>query len=99
MYHYPIIQLSESTPIHLTCPDFKNLSIIVTTAQEAHAAALEGLITALTACVRQRSKIPPPSNVSDPLFIVRLPLTTMAKIMLWNTLCEEGVSRAELARR
>ncbi|MBB6155257.1 hypothetical protein HDC30_002480 [Pseudomonas sp. JAI115] len=31
--------------------------------------------------------------------VLQLPIIVVAKLMLWNAVCDEGISRAELARR
>lgn len=49
--------------------------------------------------VEQHRKIPAASTPHDPLLILHLPTLTVAKIMLWNAMIEEGVTHAELARR
>lgn len=47
----------------------------------------------------RRRKIPAPSVPSATAIVLHLPVLTVAKILLWNTMCDEGVSRGELARR
>ncbi|EFW82526.1 Uncharacterized protein AC496_1939 [Pseudomonas savastanoi pv. glycinea] len=69
------------------------------TLPEALSEALDGMESALSLYVDQRRKIPQASVVSGHELLMRLPALTVAKIMLWNSLLEEGVSRAELARR
>lgn len=44
-------------------------------------------------------KIPLASTHPEAAFVVPLPVIQVAKIMLWNAMCDEGISRAELARR
>lgn len=97
MYHYPLEVREESTGIWLSCPDMPEMSSSGDTLEEAMGEALNGMESALSLYVDQRRKIPDGSPIGDGL-VLHLPTLTVAKIMLWNSLLEEGMSRAELAQ-
>ncbi|KPX41022.1 type II toxin-antitoxin system HicB family antitoxin [Pseudomonas savastanoi] len=99
MYQYPLDLHREPTGVWLSCPDIPEMSASGDTLPEALSEALDGMESALSLYVDQRRKIPQASVVSGHELLMRLPALTVAKIMLWNSLLEEGVSRAELARR
>jgi antitoxin HicB len=99
MYQYPLELHTEPTGVWLSCPDVPEMNASGDTLGEAFAEALNGLESALSLYVEQRRKIPAASPAQDPALVLRLPALTVAKIMLWNAMCDEGVSRAELARR
>lgn len=99
MYQYPLELHSEPTGVWLSCPDVPEMNASGDNLGEAFAEALDGLESALSLYVEQRRKIPEASPARDPALVLRLPVLTVAKIMLWNSMCDEGVSRAELARR
>jgi len=99
MYQYPLELHTEPTGVWLSCPDVPEMNASGDTLGEAFAEALNGLESALSLYVEQRRKIPAASPAHDPALVLRLPALTVAKIMLWNAMCDEGVSRAELARR
>lgn len=99
MYQYPLELHTEPTGVWLSCPDVPEMNASGDTLGEAFAEALNGLESALSLYVEQRRKIPAASPAQDPALVLRLPALTVAKIMLWNAMCDEGVSRAEMARR
>lgn len=99
MYQYPLELHTEPTGVWLSCPDIPEMNASGDTLAEAFAEALDGLESALSLYVEQRRKIPAASTPSDPALVLHLPALTVAKIMLWNAMCDEGVSRAELGRR
>lgn len=99
MYQYPLELHLEPTGVWLSCPDVPEMNAAGDTLGEAFAEALNGLESALSLYVEQKRKIPAASAPSDPALVLHLPALTVAKIMLWNAMLDEGVSRAELARR
>lgn len=99
MYQYPLEVHPESTGVWLSCPDIPEMNASGDTLADAFAEALNGIESALSLYVEQRRKIPAASEPSDPTLVLHLPALTVAKIMLWNAMLEEDVSRAELARR
>ncbi|WP_432780685.1 type II toxin-antitoxin system HicB family antitoxin (plasmid) [Pseudomonas corrugata] len=99
MYHYPLEMHTEPSGVWLSCPDIPEMNASGNTLDEALAEALNGLESALSLYVEQHRKIPAASTPRDPLMILHLPTLTVAKIMLWNSMIEEGVTHAELARR
>lgn len=99
MYQYPLELHPEPTGVWLSCPDIPEMNAAGDTLADAIAEALNGLESALSLYVEQRRKIPTASAPSDPALVLHLPALTVAKIMLWNAMQDEGVSRAELARR
>jgi len=99
MYQYPLELHPEPTGVWLSCPDIPEMNAAGDTLPEAMAEALNGLESALSLYVEQRRPIPRASAPSDPTLVLHLPALTVAKIMLWNAMQDEGVSRAELARR
>lgn len=99
MYQYPLELHPEPTGVWLSCPDIPEMNAAGDTLGEAFAEALNGLESALSLYVEQRRPIPAASAPTNPALVLHLPALTVAKVMLWNAMLEEGVSRAELARR
>ena len=98
MYQYPLELHEEPTGVWLSCPDVPEMNASGDTLADALGEALNGMESALSLYVDQRRKIPAASPIgAGP--VLHLPALTVAKIMLWNSLLDEGVSRAELAQR
>ncbi len=99
MYQYPLELHEESTGVWLSCPDIPEMNASGDNLNEALSEALDGMESALSLYVDQRRKIPQASAPGAGDKVLRLPALTVAKIMLWNALLDEGVTRAELAKR
>jgi antitoxin HicB len=99
MYQYPLELHEESTGVWLSCPDIPEMNASGDNLDEALSEALDGMESALSLYVDQRRKIPQASAPRAGDKVLRLPALTVAKIMLWNALLDEGVTRAELAKR
>ena len=99
MYEYPLEVHHEATGVWLSCPDLPEMNAAGDTLEEALGEALNGMETALSLYVDQRRRIPQASSVTGAGPVLHLPALTVAKIMLWNALQEQAISRAELAGR
>lgn len=99
MYQYPLTQHQEQTGVWLSCPNIPEMNASGDTLTEALGEALNGMESALSLYVDQRRKIPQASLPAGDELVMHLPALTVAKIMLWNSMLDNGVSRAELARR
>lgn len=99
MYEYPLEVHHEATGVWLSCPDLPEMNASGDTLEEAMGEALDGMETALSLYVDQRRQIPQPSDLNGADEVLHLPALTVAKIMLWNAMQEQAVSRAELAGR
>ncbi|WP_440057881.1 type II toxin-antitoxin system HicB family antitoxin [Pseudomonas fragariae (ex Marin et al. 2024)] len=99
MYQYPLELHQEPTGVWLSCPDIPEMNASGDTLDEALDETLNGMESALSLYVDQRRKIPQASLPAGDELVMHLPALTVAKIMLWNSMLDNGVSRAELARR
>ncbi|MBB6155194.1 putative RNase H-like HicB family nuclease [Pseudomonas sp. JAI115] len=99
LYSYPIHLHFERSVVRLLCPDIPEIDAVGDTLRQGLAYAMTGLNAALALYVKEGRKIPLASAPTDPALVLAPPMMTVVKIMLWNAMCEEGVNRAELARR
>lgn len=99
MYAYPLEVHREPTGVWLSCPDVPEMNASGDTLEEALSDALNGMESALSLYVEQRRKIPQASPTGSAEAVLHLPAITVAKIMLWNAMQEQAVSRADLAGR
>ncbi|KPB61602.1 MULTISPECIES: type II toxin-antitoxin system HicB family antitoxin [Pseudomonas syringae group genomosp. 2] len=99
MYQYPLTQHQEQTGVWLSCPNIPEMNASGHTLTEALDESLNGMESALSLYVDQRRKIPEASLPAGDELVMHLPALTVAKIMLWNSMLDNGVTRAELARR
>ncbi|GHC34759.1 hypothetical protein GCM10010082_31890 [Kushneria pakistanensis] len=60
--------------------------------------AEDAMIAALSIYVDQGKKVPVPDRAPDGAGVY-LPALTMAKIALWNAMCDQGVTRSNLAQQ
>lgn len=100
MYEYPIICREDVGSWWSSCPDIPEAHSAGDSSGELLANAVEGLTLALTIYVDQGRPIPPASALRDGwTTTVKLPVQTVAKIVLWNELCAQGMRVADLGRK
>ncbi len=97
MYEYPINVHQENDHFWSSCPDIPEAHSAGDTREELLHNAVDGIELALSIYVDQRRVIPMPSECAEGQEPIRLPVTACAKIVLWNTLCDRGMSKADLA--
>ncbi|WP_414925745.1 hypothetical protein [Pseudomonas zeae] len=98
-FRYPMQLHFEDSGVRLLCADIPEVNAFGANLKKVKAQGLESLKRALSLYVKQGRSIPRARAAHDPALVLQLPMMTEAKILLWNTMCEEGVNRAELARR
>jgi antitoxin HicB len=80
----------------VTSPDFPELTTFGDDREEAIARAVHALEEAIAARIHDRKDIPSPSRGKT---FALLPTLTSVKVMLYQGMREQGIGKAELARR
>lgn len=80
-------------------PDFPEAATFGADVEDALHHAQDALLSVIAARIDDAEDVPSPSPVTDDLHPVELPALAKAKILLWRTMREGGVTKAELARR
>ena len=96
MLAYPIVLEDDDGAVLATSPDFPELTTFGDDREEALARAVHALEEAIAARIHDRKDIPEPSRGAA---YVVLPTLTSVKVMLYQGMREQGVGKAELARR
>ena len=97
MLEYPIIlEEDDNDTLLVTSPDFPELTTFGDDREDAIARAADALEEAIAARIHDREDIPPPS--SGEVYAV-VPTLTSVKVMLYQGMRDQGVGKAELARR
>ena len=96
MLAYPIVLEDDDGAVLAMSPDFPELTTFGDDRAEALARAGGALQEAIAARIHDRKDIPPPSP-GEPCAI--LPTLTVVKVMLYQSMREQGIGKAELARR
>jgi antitoxin HicB len=100
MFEYALEVHEEPDSVWLSCADIPEMHAAGDRLEEALVSALDAIETALSIYVDDRRLIPTgEAGVQESDVVLRLPALTAAKVALWNTLLESGMSKAELARR
>lgn len=82
------------------CPDIPEFASVGDTVEEALKEALDGLETAFAIYyMEERRAIPMPSPAKEGDYTVRVPIQVAAKVLLFNEMLAQKVTKAELARR
>ena len=96
MLTYPIALEDDDGTVLATSPDFPELTTFGDDREEAVARAVHALEEAIAARIHDRKDIPTPSPGET---YALLPTLTSVKVMLYQGMREQGVGKAELARR
>ena len=97
MLAYPIhLQDDDNNTVMVSCPDFPELTTYGDDGDEALARAVDALEEAIAARVHSGHDIPT-ASIGD--VIVPLPTLTAIKVLLYQGMREQGIGKAELARR
>ncbi len=98
-YSYPVILEPDDDAIVVTFPDFPEAGTYGADRAEAEAQAADCLLETLAVRMLEREDIPTPSRPRRGQVLIPLPTLAAAKVALYRTMREKGVSKAELARR
>ncbi len=96
MLAYPITLEDDNGTVLVTSPDFQELTTFGDDREEAVARAVNALEEAIAARIHDRKDIPAPSRGET---YAALPTLTSVKVMLYQGMRDQGVGKAELARR
>ena len=96
MLRYPIELEEDDGTIMVTSPDFSELTTFGIDRTEALARAVDALDEAIAARIHLGQEIPSPSRGKNR---VTLPSLTAVKVILYQGMKDQGIGKAELARR
>ncbi len=96
MLAYPIVLKDDDGTLLVSSPDFPELTTFGEDRQEATARAVHALEEAIAARIHDRKEIPTPSQGNT---YAVLPTLVSVKLMLYQGMRDQGVGKAELARR
>ena len=96
MLAYPITLEDDDGTVLATSSDFPELTTFGDDREEAIARAVHALEEAIAARIHDRKDIPTPSRGKT---YAILPTLTSVKVMLYQGMRDQGVGKAELARR
>lgn len=81
------------------CPDIPEMVSVGNTVEDALKEALDGLETAFMIYMDDRRAIPMPTQAKEGDYTVRIPVKVAAKVLLFNEMIAQKVTKAEMARR
>ena len=96
MLTFPISLEDDDGTVLVTSPDFPELTTFGEDRDEAVARAVHALEEAIAARIHDRKDVPTPSQGET---YAVLPTLTSVKVMLYQGMRDQGVGKAELARR
>ena len=96
MLDYPVKLTADEDTFLVTSPDFPELTTFGEGRDEALAWAVDAFEEAIAARMAHREDVPLPSKGK---LLVPLPTLTAVKLILYRRMREQGVGKAELARR
>ena len=81
------------------CPDIPEFVSVGDTVEDALKEALDGLETAFMIYMDERRAIPMPKAANAGDYTARIPVKVAAKVLLFNEMIAQKVTKAEMARR
>ena len=96
MLSYPVVLEDDDGTVMATSPDFPELSTFGDDRDEALARAIDALEEAIAARIHDGREIPSPSQGKHR---ATLPTLTVTKVILYQGMRDQGIGKAELARR
>jgi antitoxin HicB len=99
MVSYPVQITREKAAFLAAFPDIPIAHAVGDSKEACLRDALDALETAFIALMADRIAIPPPSRVKRGMDSVTLPALTEAKLMLYRSMLDAGIRKAELAPR
>jgi len=99
MYDYAIRFETDTAPgLAVFCRDLPELNSYGDDEPHAVSEAVDAIETTLSIYVDQRRAIPQASAPQKGERVIHLPAVTVAKIVLWNTMMEKDMRKADLRR-
>jgi antitoxin HicB len=99
MYNYAIRFEQDTAPgLAVYCRDLPELNSYGDDREHAIREAVDAIETTLSIYVDQRRAIPVATAPEDGEQVIYLPAVTVAKIVLWNTMIERDMRKADLRR-
>ncbi len=99
MIEYPIhLEEDDNDALLVTSPDFPELTTFGEDRDETCTRAVDAMREAIAARMYYREDIPHPSDAPSTERVV-LPTLTAVKVILYQDMREQGIGKAELARR
>ncbi len=100
MYTYPVVlEPDDNDTVMVTFPDVPGAITFGDDEDEALMRAVDALETVFIACMSDRQDIPKASRPRKGRKTVTLPSLSAAKVALYQTMREQGLRKADLARR
>lgn len=99
MFDYPVILTPDDGTVLVTFPDVPEAITFGENEEEALLHAVDALETGLSFYVEGRKQLPPPSKPKRGQKTVRPGALEGAKLGLYQAMTEQGIKKAELARR
>lgn len=99
MEYVVTLELDTNSTYWVRCPDIPEMNSVGDTVDDALKEALDGLETAFSIYMDMRRVIPAPRPAQEGEYTVRLPIKVAAKVLLFNEMMAQGITKAEMARR
>ncbi len=97
--HYPALLTAHESGFMVTFRDIPEAITEGATFEEALAMAQDALCSAMEFYTEDNRAVPMPSKIQEGEYLVSLPPSVWAKVLLLNEMLAQEVSQAELAKR
>lgn len=99
MYQYALTPTESEQGVFVECAVLPEFHADAANVAELEQAAVDAIETVFDMYVDENRRIPDPAPAAPGDYVLALPTLTAAKLALWNAMCDQGLSKADLARR
>jgi antitoxin HicB len=99
MTHYALTMRESEQGVFVECPVLPEFHAAAESFAALEQEAVDAIETVFDMYVDENRRIPDPEPVAVGEYPLVLPALTAAKLALWNAMCDQGLSKADLARR
>lgn len=99
MYQYTLIPHESEQGVFVECPLLPEFHASAESYDALQQEAIDAMETVFDMYVDEGRRIPDPVAPNVGELALQLPTLTLAKLALWNAMCDQGLTKADLARR
>lgn len=99
MYQYALKPIESEQGVFVECPLLPEFHAAAPSLAALQQEAVDAIETVFDMYVDEGRRIPDPVAAAPGDYVLVLPTLTAAKLALWNAMCDQGLTKADLARR
>lgn len=99
MTQYAMTKRESEQGVFIECAVLPEFHAAAQSYDELEQEAVDAIETVFDMYADENRRIPDPQPAAPGDYVLTLPTLTAAKLALWNAMCDQGLTKADLARR